>query len=129
MSINKRVTYITNEVLTSKHNCVFEVYTCKLDLPKRLPNCKLYTQRCSAYPHKNYPFYILYCTKKKSHRLFGNPRCHCKLCIKDGPPSLKSVFLNKLGEFVTCPIELKERQNKCKCIKSCAFLSNLSVAT
>ena len=27
VSINKRVTYITNEVLTSKHDCVFEVYS------------------------------------------------------------------------------------------------------
>jgi len=63
VSINKRVTYITNEVLTSKHDCVFEIYTCNLDLPKRLAGCKLYTQRCSAYPQKSYLFYILYCTK------------------------------------------------------------------
>ena len=30
--INKRVTYITNEVLTSKHVCVFERYTYDLDV-------------------------------------------------------------------------------------------------
>ena len=29
--INKSVTYITNEVLTSKHECVFECYTYDLD--------------------------------------------------------------------------------------------------
>ena len=68
VSITKRVTYITNEVLTLKHDCVFEVYTCNLNLPKQPAGCMLYTQRCSAYPQKNYPFYILYCTVK-SHPL------------------------------------------------------------
>jgi len=67
VSINKRVTYITNEVLTSKHNCVFEVYTFKLDLPKRLTNCKLYTQRCSAYPHRT--ILSTYCIVQKNSPL------------------------------------------------------------
>ena len=53
VNINKRVTYITNEVLTSKHDCVLEVCTCNLDFPKRLAGCNLYTQRSSAYPQKD----------------------------------------------------------------------------
>jgi len=52
VNTNKRVTYITIEVLTSTHDCVFEVYTCNLDLTKRLAACNLYTQRCSENPHK-----------------------------------------------------------------------------
>ena len=32
VSTNKRVTYITNEVLTSKQDYLFEVYTCNLHL-------------------------------------------------------------------------------------------------
>ena len=50
---NKHVTYIANEVLTSRHDCVF-------DLPKKLAGCKLYTRYCSMYPKKTRPFYILY---------------------------------------------------------------------
>jgi len=42
--INKRVTYITNEVLTSRHDCVFERYSCDLELTKKLAGCKLYTR-------------------------------------------------------------------------------------
>jgi len=33
VNFNKHVTYITNEVLTSRHDCLFERYTCELDLP------------------------------------------------------------------------------------------------
>jgi len=121
VSINKRLTYFTNKVLTSKHDCMFEVYTCNLDLPKRLAGCKLYIQTCSAYPHKNYSFYTLYCIKK-SHRLFGNPQCSCKLCVQDGAASLKSLCINKLGEFVTYPIELKKCKNNCRYIRKLCFL-------
>jgi hypothetical protein len=39
VSINKCVTYITNEVLTSNHDCVFQYYSYDLDLPKRLAGC------------------------------------------------------------------------------------------
>jgi len=33
--INIVVTYITNEVITSRHDCVFPRYTCDLELPKK----------------------------------------------------------------------------------------------
>ena len=95
VKINKHITYINNEVLTSRHDCVFERYTCDLDLPKTLAGCNLYTKYCSMYPKNTCPFYILYCTKK-SHRLFKETQCHCKLCIKDGPASLESQCVNLL---------------------------------
>jgi len=86
VNVNKRITYITNEILTSRHDCVFERYICHLDLPKKLAGCTLYTRYCSVYPKKTCPFYILHCTKK-FHRLFRETQCHCKLCIKDNESS------------------------------------------
>jgi len=49
---------------------------------------------------KTCPLYILYCTKK-SHRLFREPQIHCKVCVKDGPASLKSLRVNKLQTLLT----------------------------
>ena len=74
VSINKRVTYITNQVLTSKHNCVFELFDINLNLPKRLANCTSFTQSCSKHPLHNYFLTVtLYCTKK-THRTFKQPQ-------------------------------------------------------
>jgi len=98
VNINKHITCITNNVLTSRHDFVFERYTCKLDLPKKLAGCKLYTRYCSMYPKKTCPFYILYCTKQ-SHRLFGETQCRFKLCMKERPASLKSQWLDRLHRF------------------------------
>ena len=50
VNFNKHVTYITNEVLTSRHTCVFGRNTCELDLPIKLAGCGLYTRYCSMYP-------------------------------------------------------------------------------
>jgi len=63
VNIYKRITYINNEVLTSRHDCVFGRYTCDMDLPKKLACCILYTRYCSMYPKNTCPFYILYCAK------------------------------------------------------------------
>jgi hypothetical protein len=52
LSVHNHVTYITNEVPTSRHDCVLERYICDLYMPKRLLNCKLYTKYCSAHPYK-----------------------------------------------------------------------------
>jgi len=92
---NNRANYITNEVLTSRHDSVFEKYTCYFDMPKRLANSKLYIEYCKADSYKKCPFYILYCTKK-SHRIFENTQCHCKMCVKTGPDCLRSERVNKL---------------------------------
>jgi len=39
--INKRVTSITNEVLTSMNDRVYERYICYLEIPKKLARCTL----------------------------------------------------------------------------------------
>ena len=44
--INKRVAYITNEVLTSRHDCVFESYTCDFELPKKAGWLQIVTRYC-----------------------------------------------------------------------------------
>ena len=86
--INKRVTYITNQVLSSKHDCVYDFFDINLRLPKRLANCTAFTQSCSKNPlHGIFSYGTLYCTKS-THRKFKRAQCCCKLCIKDTPPSL-----------------------------------------
>jgi hypothetical protein len=83
-------------VLNSKHECVLERYCCSFDMLKRLAGCKLYTKSCLSYRNRIFPFYMLFCTKK-SHRKIWDVKCDCKLCVKTGPASLKSMCVNKLG--------------------------------
>jgi hypothetical protein len=60
VSVHSRVTYVTNKVLTTKHDCVLDRYTCDLDMNKHLANCKLCTKYCSVHPYKK--FLSTYCT-------------------------------------------------------------------
>jgi hypothetical protein len=53
VTVNNSVTYITNEVLTSGHNCVSDLFAYNLHAPKQLANYNLYTNYCSAHPYKN----------------------------------------------------------------------------
>ena len=88
--INKRLTYITNDVLTSRHECKFDMFALYLDRLRRLANCKLYTRFCSRHPLIDiFPTGILFCSKR-SHNLSWKNECQCKLCVKIGPESLKS---------------------------------------
>jgi hypothetical protein len=96
VSFNKRVTYITNEVLTSKHNCVYNLYAFKLDRPKDLANCKAQNTYCSVHPRKHRVYGTLFCTKQ-SHRRYWKPECDCKLCVKSAPASLKSLCVNSIA--------------------------------
>ena len=89
--IKNRVTCVTNEAPPSKHDSVFDLFAYELHLPQQLPNCKLLAQSCSKHPICDYyPRGTLYCTKQ-SHRVLKQPQCPCKLCVKIGPPSLKSL--------------------------------------
>jgi hypothetical protein len=91
LHINNRVIYVTNEMLISQHGCVFEKRTNDLNIPKQLANCKLFIKSCKAHPYTNNCFGTLYCTKK-SHRLLGDPQCHCAMCIKKGPAKFKGTL-------------------------------------
>jgi hypothetical protein len=51
--IKKPSTYITNEVLTTRHECKFDIFALDLDRPRRLANCKLYSRFCSKHPNKD----------------------------------------------------------------------------
>jgi hypothetical protein len=96
--INKRVTCITDEVLTSKHDYVLDLFAYELHLSQQVANCNLFAQRCSENLRCDYyPRGILYCTKQS--RVLEQPQCPCKLCVKIGPPSLKSLYVNKLHEI------------------------------
>ena len=71
--INKRVTCITNEVLTSKHDFLCDLFAYELHLPQKLDNCKFFAKSCSKQPRCDYfPGGTLYCTKQ-SHRVFKQP--------------------------------------------------------
>ena len=111
---NKCVAYITNEVLTPKYDCRFHLFDIDLHLHKGLANCKLFTHSCSEQRSRGYfTCGVLYCTNQ-SHRVLKEPPCHCKLCVKDGPASLKSR-VNKISEFTFYPIPLRKRNySKCK---------------
>ena len=56
LTVKGLVTCITNDVTSSRHDCVFKVYLCEFDSPIRLANCKAHTQYC---PQKRYD-YCLY---------------------------------------------------------------------
>jgi hypothetical protein len=98
VSIDNHVTYVTDEVLTSRHECVIKSYwyLSDFDVVKRLANCKYDKKSCLQHPYKNAPFSMSLCTMQ-SHRRSWDPRCDCKLCVKNGPASLKSLCVNKLG--------------------------------
>ena len=50
LCINKRVINVTNEVVISQHDCVFEQCTSDLNISKQLPNSKLCMKTCKAHP-------------------------------------------------------------------------------
>jgi hypothetical protein len=82
LCINKRVTYITNQVLTSKHEYRFDVFALDLGRTRRLANCKLYNSFCSLHlPIEPFLTKIHFCSKR-SHRMYLEPQCSCKLCVK-----------------------------------------------
>jgi len=97
VSIDRYVTCITNEVLASRHDCMFERYICVyLNLPKILTGCNSQTLRCSMYPKDPKLFWTLHCTKSSHHYSREKYQCRCRLCAKDKPSSLKSLCVNKL---------------------------------
>ena len=98
ITIKGRVTSITNEVLSSRHNCVIEVYFCDYESPVRLANCTAYIRHCPL--HTDYSCFkqVLHFTKNPS-LMSKYTKCRCKLCVKDKPPNLKSLCVNKLYEI------------------------------
>jgi hypothetical protein len=98
-SLHKRVNYVTNEVLTSKHECVFNLFASDLHAPKRLANCKLYYKilfETSFTP----PFFsdIPYCTVLRNLAVcFGNLSVIVNCVCENGPASLKSQCVSKIG--------------------------------
>ena len=99
VSINNRVTYITNELSNSKHEYVVGRYCSDLEKPKRLSNCKLYMKSFLSYLYKEFPFFVAFCTKI-SHLRVWDALFGCKLCVKTGPAILKPVCVNKLRYMI-----------------------------
>jgi hypothetical protein len=100
--INKRVTYlyITNEVLTSRQECRYDVFPRDLDKPRSLGNCKFHTRFCDRHlPRSLFTTRILFCGKS-THSGYWKPWCRCKLCVKTGLASLKSLCVNRLASLL-----------------------------
>jgi len=71
--------------------CAFDLNT-----PRRLANCKADISFCDENPPIDiFPAGVVFCTKR-SHSRSRNNQCQCKLCVKSGPVSLKSLYGNKL---------------------------------
>jgi hypothetical protein len=68
VSLNRRVTFKTSEVLIARHDCVSNIFAYNLDAPMRLGGCKIYIRYCSSRPSKRFSSVSLLCTKQ-SHRL------------------------------------------------------------
>jgi hypothetical protein len=79
VSVHKSVTYVTDKVLTSRHDCVLDRHTCDLEMRKRLAilNCVQNTAQCILKTNL-VPTY----STKESRRIFWENQCHCKLCVK-----------------------------------------------
>jgi len=85
------VTFITNEVLTSKHDYVFDLFPNDLHLTQQLANCNLFAQSCSKHSKCDYyPGGPLYCTRQ-SNRVLKQTQYPCNLRVKIGPANLKSL--------------------------------------
>jgi len=97
VTVKSRVAYITNEVLSSMHDCVFKAYLCEFDSQIKVANCKAYKRNCPLHPNDTCFYQILH-SSQNSHRVYAYIKCHCKLCVKDKLPSLKSMCVNKLHE-------------------------------
>jgi hypothetical protein len=96
--LNKRLTYITNHVLTPIHECKFDVFALDLHKPKRLADCGLYSGFCSRHPpNKDLFRNKILLSSKRSHNLYWKNKCLCKLCVKTGPASLKSLCVKLAG--------------------------------
>jgi hypothetical protein len=112
---NGSVTFIMSEVLTSTHDCVSNIFADKLHASMQLAGCQVYNRCCNRRPNKRFPSGTLFCTKK-SHRIYWDRPCPCKLSVKRGPASLKSLRVYKLYDrkcsslkdsFVTLQLEIK----------------------
>jgi hypothetical protein len=96
LCVNSRITYLLNETLTSRHDCVSNLLTYDLGVPTRLAKCKLRATYCVTRPYKRgFGDFVLY-DKIKWYldRIYP-----CRLCVKPGPPNLKSLCVNKLAEI------------------------------
>ena len=90
---------------------MFDLFDIYFHIPKLIANCKLFTRSCSERPLcEYYPGATVYCTKQ-THRVLKEPQCPFKLCMIDGPASLKSLCFYKSTEFAFYRISLRKRSH------------------
>jgi hypothetical protein len=72
--IKDRIAYVTNEVLTSKHECIFDDWATNLDIPRQLANCRLYGTLCSICPPESIFSYGVFFVVQRFIIQFGKMR-------------------------------------------------------
>jgi len=89
--IKNRVTCITNEVLTSKHDCVFDLFAYELHFPQQLANSKLFAQSCSKPLHMTIILEAPCIVVNDLIVCLNNPSAHVNYVLCVGSVSLKSL--------------------------------------
>jgi hypothetical protein len=125
VSVNKCVSYVTSEVIKARHDCVINLFAYNLKAPMQLAGCTMYNRYCNTRMNKRFPSGTLLCNKK-SHRIYWDSRCQCKLCVKGGAASLKSLCVYKLCEY-SQTVNVTLLQNRL-CITSISTHDKLSTA-
>ena len=59
VTVKGQVTCITNEVLSSRHDCVFKACFCGIDYPIKLANSKAYPRKCLVHHGDTWLYQIL----------------------------------------------------------------------
>jgi len=106
VGVKGRVTCITNEVISSWHDCVFKACFCEFDSPIRLANCKAYMQYCPLHQHDTCLYQILHSSQKSrsmypSRCKFSSTASSSCICVKNDCHRVKTQLqLNKYYYYV-----------------------------
>jgi len=98
--------------------CAFD-----LNAPGRLAHCKADISFCDKNPPIDiFPAGVLFCTKRSRNRSKSH-QCQCKLFVKTGPASLKSLCVN---EIWILPSNISKN---CKCGKPVMCTGNTATTS
>jgi hypothetical protein len=80
LCVSNRITYLSNETLIPKHDCVSNLLAYDLGVPRRLVNCKLRATYCVTRPYKRFLSgdVVLY----ENITWYLDRVCPCRLCVK-----------------------------------------------
>jgi hypothetical protein len=111
--VNGRVTFITSEVLSSRHDCMSNIFAYNLRAPMQLAGCKFYNRYFNRRLTKRLTSGTL--SLSRNHIAYTGTVHVLVNCVKRGPSSLKSLCVCKLRNwrserivYVTLQLEIKK---------------------